>query len=1117
MQEKNEKLSQYFSLQQNSSKKDLYYERKLPDNKGIYYYPLKRNFASIEEEKNYIHYYGEDVIDRVSRLNESVYKKDNYIQDDVITNFIFIFLLNKFKDSPDLIKTMKSTLKKKVLTKNDIIKRAKLLYDRYHGLIKDNFFDFAFLSCKKNESANILTLFQNNKQLYCNIDNIYDCSFHTAIEPNFDNPASYDQFKYLKSFKNLLEYSIYILENSDLNKINCLEDKEKDKEITNEEFYHLDNNNDSVSNTSTKNISNSNSNVNSNSNTNSNGTTNDENINLNLNSTNNNINNNNTNANLNNSNTIPDNEIVIEDSHGINKTLNFSNFISNENNTNSNEENDNNLKSYIIKLIKDYNSIIRDTECQEEYASQIKKVRYLSNHISNASVACSDLCFKNLLLCEKDLIDKAFKETLNRKFPPIYEVLFIKFLQMVKYNPCSICKILKHTLNKEENFNFECYEIYFHMINIKYNISKIFNKELLNINLTENENLKKSLQSRKSEEKNLKNKYLPYTPCAHFGNEVCDENCPCSEREYCERFCKCNKLLCKYSHSHLGCHCFKGECMTNHCPCYINAKECDPVLCKNCNKINSKCKNRQLYLNCQAKIIVGISKIAGWGLFANEPIKKDALIGEYKGELINEDITNKRDRFKVYENSTYMFTLDDEYTIDSRKIGNMLRYANHSKKNANSYPRVVFCGGHHRIGLFAKRHINKGEEIKFDYDGQNILSKQFNWINDEKEEKEKIEGNVIKKRKGKKRLASIKFSRKKNNKENDDEDYNDISNEEKEKELSSKSSKKSNYSKEKNEEDEKMEIEYNYRHNTSKSTRNSIKKSSKFHKNKMIQLMKDDEENNNDLDINDKNSISLFEDKKEQEDKPIIGSNINLGSKKIIPLSAKMIAQTLLNHKRYFEKKSEEFLSKEYEENNSNNSLKNVKISVNNSFNERNKLKKISEEDMYKNNLFFKDKQIKLLSNKNEQSDNKNINNKAENNNTFNSLKLKLYELGTIRVMINFETPIVADFAFYGLKDIDFFKKYDILIFDRKDIINEIKIDYDKDVYGYLLSGKYNKGHMILLNYLKFFNKRVYYYRNPSQRISIYLFGSGRNRNTILRKCGMDLNENKLTFLLKSD
>ena len=1109
----------------NSSKKDLYYERKLPDNKGIYYYPLKRNFASIEEEKNYIHYYGEDVIDRVSRLNESVYKKDNYIQDDVITNFIFIYLLNKFKDSPDLIKTMKSTLKKKVLTKNDIIKRAKLLYDRYHGITKDNFFDFSFLSCKKSESANILTLFQNNKQLYCNIDNIYDCSFHTAIEPNFDNPASYDQFKYLRSFKNLLEYSIYILENSDLNKINCLEDKE----ITNEEFiYHIDNNNDSVSNTSTKNISNSNSNVNSNSNTNSNGVTNEENININLNNnnTNTNINTNLNNNNNNTNNNIPDNEIVIENSHGISKTLNFSNFSSNDNNDNNNINLENqNLKAYIIKLIQDYNSIIKDIECQEEYASQIKKVRYLSNHISNASSACSDLCYKNLLLCETDLIDKAFKETLNRKFPVIYEVLFIKFLQMVKYNPCSICKILKHTLNKEENFNFECYEIYFHMINFKYNISKIINKELLNINLKENENLKKSLQSRKSEEKNIKNKYLPYTPCAHFGNEVCDENCPCSEREYCERFCKCNKLLCKYSHTHLGCHCFKGECVTNHCPCYINAKECDPVLCKNCNKINSKCKNRQLYLNCQAKIIVGISKIAGWGLFANEPIKKDALIGEYKGELINEDITNKRDRFKVYENSTYMFTLDDEYTIDSRKIGNMLRYANHSKKNANSYPRVVFCGGHHRIGLFAKRHINKGEEIKFDYDGQNILSKQFPWINDEKEEKEKLEGNVIKKRKGKKRLASIKFSRKKNKEENEDEDYNDISNEEKEKEVSNKSSKKSVYSKDKNEEDEKMEIEYNYRHNNSKSTRNSVRKSSKFHRNKMIQLMKD-EENNNDIDMNSKNSISLFEDKKEQEDKPIIKSNINnmsnlnINNKKYIPLSAKMIAQTLLRHKRYFEKKSEEFLSKEYEENNSNNSLKNVKISVNNSFTEKNKHKKISEQDFYKNNLFFKDKQIKLISQRNDSHNNKNnrnINNKNGNNMTINSPKIKIYDLGTIRVMINFQTPIVADFTFYGPQDIDFFKKYDILIFESKDFLNEIKIDFDKDIYGYLIHGKFNRGHMILVNYLKFFENRVYYYRNESQRISIYIFGRGENKNSILEKFGIDVRVDKLTFVIKSE
>ena len=1097
--QKNLKLSEFLSNQANTYKKDINYERKLPDNKGIYYYPLKRNFASIEEEKNYIHYYGEDVIDRVSRLNESVYKKDNFIQDDVITNFIFIYLLNKFKDNPDLIKTMKYILKKKVLTKNDVIKRAKLLYDRYHGITMDNFGDFSFLSCKKNESANALTLFQNNKQLYCNIDNIYDCNFHTAIEPNFDNPACYDQFKYLKSFKNLLEYSIYILENSELNKINSLEDKE----MTNEEFiYHTDNNNDSMSNTSTKNASNSNSNVNSNINSNPN--VNDEAINMNL-------NNNTTNYNNSIDKTIPDNEIVIENVHGNCKTLNI-----NYCNDNAIDE-CGNFKTYIIRLIQNYNQIISDLECPEENASKIKKIRFSSNHIANAPQCCSELCFKNLLLCENELIEKAYKETINRRFPVIYEVLFIKFLQMLKYNPCSICKILKHTLNKEQNFDIDCYEIYFHMINDKYNISKIINKNLLNINLKEKEILKKNLQSRKFEEKNIKNKYLPYTPCAHFGNEVCDENCPCSEREYCERYCKCNKLLCKFSNSHLGCHCFKGDCVTNHCPCYVNAKECDPILCKNCSKISSKCKNRQLYLNCQAKIIVGISKIAGWGLFANEPIKKDALIGEYKGELINEDITNKRDKFKIYENSTYMFTLDDEYTIDSRKIGNMLRYANHSKKNANSYPRVVFCGGHHRIGLFAKRHINKGEEIKFDYDGQNILSKQFPWINDENEEKEKVEGNFFKKRKGKKRLTSIKLSKKKAKEDN--EDNNGITNSEKE--NYNKTSKSSNNSKEQNEEEEeKMEVEYKYRNTNSKSTRNSVKKTSKMSKNKMLNMIKDDEEMNNDYDTNEKNSLSLLEDKKEEEEKPIVKSNINIGSKKYVPLSAKMIAQTLLSHKRYFDKKSEEFLSKKYEEGNNNTSnntsMQNIKISVN-TFNERNKVKKVTENDFYKNNMFFKDKQIKLLSQKTERNDSKN--NSIDNllNDSVNSFKKKIFDLGTIRVMINFETPIVADFAFFGIKYTDFFKKYDILKFQQKDILNEVKVDFDKDIYGYLINGNFNKGHMILVSYLRFYEKRVYFYRNDNFKINIYIFGNGKIKKSILQKCGLDTEESKLTFLMKSD
>ena len=79
-----------------------------------------------------------------------------------------------------------------------------------------------------------------------------------------------------------------------------------------------------------------------------------------------------------------------------------------------------------------------------------------------------------------------------------------------------------------------------------------------------------------------------------------------------------------------------------------------------------------------------------------------------------------------------MFTLNDEYTVDSRTMGNILRFANHSKSKANAYTKIVFANGNHRICLFASENIKKYDEIFFDYDGQNILCDRYDWINDEK-------------------------------------------------------------------------------------------------------------------------------------------------------------------------------------------------------------------------------------------------------------------------------------------------------------------------------------------------------------------------------------------------
>ena len=654
--------------------KETNYTQLHEDNKGIYYYPLKRNFASIEEEKNYKHYYGEDCIERVELLNESKYA---FFQDDVITNYIFVYLINNFKNDSDLLKALKSTFKLKNLSAKDVIKRSKLIYDRYHGIIKETVCNFWYMSCKQNEKKNILTLFQNNKQLFCNIDCIYDCNFHTGLDSNFENPSIYNQIEYLKCYKKLLETAFICLENND-----DITDV-KTEIVNNEIIYHL------------------------------------------------------------------------EDSKKLNNNSKkyFEKLSKNNNNT---IDNNNHLdyKKYYKELIIEFNQLLKNNKCPENIVSPINLNLINKDENENKKQPCCSLCYKNLLSSKDDkLINKAFNDTLNRDFPFVYELLLLKFMQIIKFDPCHIYKLIKQFIDPNSKINIDCFELFFHLIKPKNSIQKIIDKNFFQQNLKEIEILKnpKNLQNQ-IKNRPTDGKYLPYSPCSHFGNQTCTENCICAKRGYCERFCKCNINLCKYAFH--GCHCTKGDCNSSHCSCFLNSRECDPVLCKNCFK--NKCKNKQLLLNMQSKIIVGESKIAGWGLFANEDIKKDALIGEYKGELINADITNKRDKYKNYENSTYMFTLDDEFTVDSRRMGNLLRYANHSRINANSYPRVVLSGGHHRIGLFAKRHIYKGEEIRFDYDGQGILSEQFSWINDEVQgENEKVKVNKNKRNK-KKVLKSVK-------------------------------------------------------------------------------------------------------------------------------------------------------------------------------------------------------------------------------------------------------------------------------------------------------------------------------------------------------------------------
>ena len=110
--------------------------------------------------------------------------------------------------------------------------------------------------------------------------------------------------------------------------------------------------------------------------------------------------------------------------------------------------------------------------------------------------------------------------------------------------------------------------------------------------------------------------------------------------------------------------------------------------------------------HCSFKVHIRESRIHGRGVYADESIPANRKVIEYTGERISRAETKRRGQGRL----TYLFTLDDYWTLDGAVGGSGAELINHSCE-PNLYSKVF--KGH--ILYMSKREILPGEELTVDY------------------------------------------------------------------------------------------------------------------------------------------------------------------------------------------------------------------------------------------------------------------------------------------------------------------------------------------------------------------------------------------------------------------
>jgi histone-lysine N-methyltransferase SUV39H len=181
-----------------------------------------------------------------------------------------------------------------------------------------------------------------------------------------------------------------------------------------------------------------------------------------------------------------------------------------------------------------------------------------------------------------------------------------------------------------------------------------------------------------------------------------------------------------------GCGCPNGVCISSICKCNLKLsrkkkhREEDSKPLYECNAncpCGPFCPNRRIQREGRTvPLEIFRTDRKGWGLKARRPVQRGEFIDRYVGEVLTPAQADERADIIYQFDLDYCFNPDEqgEYVVDAKSKGGVGRFMNHSCE-PNCHVRPMFIWGRDEtlpeIGFFASRDIKDGEELTFDYFG----------------------------------------------------------------------------------------------------------------------------------------------------------------------------------------------------------------------------------------------------------------------------------------------------------------------------------------------------------------------------------------------------------------